>query len=227
MIGDITGKRRLPMSALNAFKRHDARRRAARLTPVLQNNDAGDNAVKSFIRSAYARCYGADIREFPPCLISFMDERGGLQAAVGYRAASAGALFLEQYLQHPVEVVLGRRLAHEAPREDIVEIGSLACRPGGMRDAVAGATVLLKDIGFQWAVFTATTMLHNSCLRLGFEPVVLGEARRELLHDSEAEWGSYYETRPRIIACDIGRSFTCLGGAGDAGIQHRAVCNAR
>jgi len=214
------------MTTSHAFRAHAAWRRAARLTPVLQNNDAGDSAVKSFIRSAYARCYGADIREFPPCLVSFMNERGGLHAAVGYRAASTGRLFLEQYLPHPVEAVLGRQLAHAVPRDDIVEIGSLACRPGGMRDAVAGATVLLKDIGFRWAVFTATTVLHNSCLRLGFEPVVLGEARRELLRDSEAEWGSYYETRPRIIACDIGRSFTCLGG-GDTGIQHQAVCNAR
>ncbi|SON78509.1 hypothetical protein XAP7430_200074 [Xanthomonas phaseoli pv. phaseoli] len=59
--------------------------------------------VERFIAAVYLRRYGAQLRSFLPQLLVYRDADGALMAAVGMRIGSAGALFVEQYLDEPAE----------------------------------------------------------------------------------------------------------------------------
>ena len=81
--------------------------------------------VERFITDIYAKSYNAEISVHYPILMSVRDEAGKLLAATGFRPAQSEPLFLEQYLDAPIEAVLN------APRSQIVEIGNLASQGGG------------------------------------------------------------------------------------------------
>lgn len=58
------------------------------------------------------------------------DANGELQAASGVQIASHGALYLENYLDNPIETLLTARLMQPVSRNTIVEIGNFAARDG-------------------------------------------------------------------------------------------------
>ena len=72
---------------------------------VLRAPGALRTSVESFIQSVYASSYGATIREFAPQLVC-LKANGKVIAAAGYRLATE-PLFLERYLDRPVEQLLG------------------------------------------------------------------------------------------------------------------------
>ena len=73
---------------------------------LIHGPGAGGRArVEQFIRTVYARQYDARLMEFAPVLVA--RELGSeIVAAAGYRRATE-ALFLEQYLDAPIESYLG------------------------------------------------------------------------------------------------------------------------
>src|SRR5688500_5530748 len=77
-----------------------------------------------FIRNRYAAVHGARPSDFPAFLSRMRSP--GVGAALGYRRASAGPLFLEAYLDEPIEDAVGRHLGASVSRDRIVEVGSLA-----------------------------------------------------------------------------------------------------
>ena len=83
----------------------------------------------------------------------------------------------------------------------MVEVGNLAAlAPGAARVLIIALTHYLAAQGFTWVVFTGTAMLLNSFQRLALSPVDLGVADPARLGEQQAEWGSYYATRPRVMA---------------------------
>jgi tetratricopeptide (TPR) repeat protein len=68
-------------------------------------------ALEGFIAARFQRAYGARLTHFLPHLLGLRDGAGEWQAAVGYADAAAGPLFLEQYLDAPVEELLEQALA--------------------------------------------------------------------------------------------------------------------
>jgi len=68
-------------------------------------DDAGRGAVEDYIRGVYARRFGARLDRFPPQLVS-LNAPEGIVAAAGYRSALEQPLFLERYLDRPVEQML-------------------------------------------------------------------------------------------------------------------------
>jgi len=171
--------------------------------------------VERFIRQSFARSHGADVRYFLPRLLSLHreDEDASLLAAFGTRPAESGRLFLESYLDRPIETVLSDRLGKTIPRGQVVEVGNLAARPGSTRLMIAALTALLHGEGFRWVVFTGAPRLHNSFLRMGLEPLILGPAGKERLPAADREgWGSYYDQSPRVFAGDIRHGLRFLLG---------------
>ena len=79
------------------------------------DGDAARPAVESFIRSVYARRFGAELLHFAPTLVSLRDERRRCSLPPATAARRTGRLFLETYLEAPIERVLA---AHHgaAPR---------------------------------------------------------------------------------------------------------------
>ena len=157
--------------------------------------------LERFVAERYERAYGARLTRFLPHLLGFGDEPEGWQAAVGFADAEAGPLFLEQYLDAPVEEVLERVLGEPVPRARIVEVGNFAATGGGTaRRVVPLFASFLRRLEFEIAVFTATRELRNTFRRLGLAPLELAPADPSRLPNGTDEWGTYYAHGPVVMA---------------------------
>ncbi|OGA05085.1 MAG: hypothetical protein A3F73_08680 [Gallionellales bacterium RIFCSPLOWO2_12_FULL_59_22] len=165
--------------------------------------DATDRAeIEQFIGEAFRQAYGAKLRRFKPCLMSLRDQDKRLVAACGFRSAAHGALFLETYLDRPVEAVLAEHAGFPVRRSEIIEVGNFSVvEPGMARYLIAAINDHLYNTSNQWAVFTTIPMLYNVFIKLGMHPEILGVAdRNRLAPEDRSEWGSYYEHKPQIMA---------------------------
>ena len=90
------------------------------------------------------------------------------------------------------------------PREEIVEVGNLAAfGSASARLLIVALTDLLVARGFRWVVFTGTPALLNSFRRLAPEPLALAPADPARMGEELADWGSYYASRPQLMAGEI------------------------
>lgn len=179
----------------------------APLVPGLGVHPPGDPAraeVEAFVRAVYRDHFGADVRAFAPTLVSLRDPLGTIVAAAGYRAAVDGPLFLERYLDAPIEARLAASGASRPERMRIVEVGHLAAGvPGEGRRLILMLGPHLAARGFRWVVGTLTEELRHLFMRLGIAPMALGIADPSVLGADAAGWGSYYDHRPIVLAGQI------------------------
>lgn len=161
--------------------------------------------LEAFIARRFREVYDAEVRHFMPRLFGLHDGRGELVAAFGLRSAQAQRLFLEHYLDEPVEVCVRRQFGLEASREEIVEVGNLAgASQGALRRLIPALTERLHDDGFRWLAFTGAAHLCNGFARLGLPLHVVAPAQPERLPASErALWGRYYDRQPAVMLGDI------------------------
>ncbi len=171
-------------------------------TAFSELHDPGRATLEGFIKKIFKRAYGAEIRHFMPRLMSLADRDSGLLAVCGVRQARMSELFLEHYMDQPVEKLLSERTGQPIRREEIVEIGNLAvAEPGMARQLLAGVIDHLHGTPAQWAVFTAIPSLRNSLAKLNVQLEVLCDARLDRLPEHErAGWGTYYEQNPQVMA---------------------------
>lgn len=182
----------------------DRMRRYSQLEPklvsVVSHDGPERQRVEHFIKHVYASSYQATIQVRYPLLMSVQDGAGNILAAVGFRPAALHALFLEQYLLAPVELLLTTP-ERATGRSGIVEVGNLASQgKGASLYLFTALAAYLRQNGYQWVVVTATRSLHQHFRRLGLQPQILGKATREKLAMHGEHWGSYYETDPVILA---------------------------
>ncbi|MBK1715384.1 hypothetical protein CKO43_21755 [Rubrivivax gelatinosus] len=164
---------------------------------VYPGEAGGRHQVEALVRRVYRERYRAEVREFAPAMVGLHDSAGALVAAAGYRPARDGALFLERYLDAPVEALLGEPVE----RARIVEVGHLAAaRAGEGRRLITRIGPHLAEQGYDWVVCTLTVELRHLFVRLGIAPVTLGVADPDLLGADAARWGSYYDHRPLVLA---------------------------
>jgi hypothetical protein len=166
--------------------------------------------LEAFIAARFAQQYGARIRHFMPILLGMEDSAGRLQAAIGLRHASEGGLFLERYLDLPIEEAIAQQAGLAPCRAQIVEVGNLAASGAGSGSPLIAAMMISAAIdqllaqGFDWGVFTGTGGLVGSLPRLGLAPLplplALGRADPARMGAEQAEWGSYYASQPRVMA---------------------------
>jgi hypothetical protein len=161
----------------------------------------GREPVERFVAAVYQQRFGAVVRQFAPVLVSLHDEQGERVAAAGYRPAQLGPLFLERYLPAPVQALLPAAAGRPPTREGIVEVGHLAAvRAGEGRRLIRLLGPHLASQGYEWAVSTLTQELRNLFVRMGVAPLALGVADSAALGDQAAQWGSYYDHRPLVLA---------------------------
>ncbi|MDP2695346.1 MAG: thermostable hemolysin [Gallionella sp.] len=164
---------------------------------------AADRAeVERFIGDIFHQAYGAEIKRFKPCLMSLRDHDNKLVAACGFRSAALEPLFLETYLDQPIEAVLAERVGFPVRRDNIVGVGNFSvAEPGMARYLITAINDHLHDTSNQWAVFTAVPVLRNAFIKMGMNPVMLGDANKSRLPPEEQEeWGSYYAQKPQVMA---------------------------
>jgi len=156
--------------------------------------------TETFIRNVFARHYGAAVSSFAPNLL-LLEQNERTIAVTGWRAASDESLFLERYLDLPIEQVMAKLAGQPVAREHIVEVGNLAAeKPGSSIHIILTLAKHLDRLGYKWVVFTATQELIGIFSRLGLPLLALAPADPNCLGDEAALWGSYYDTRPIVVA---------------------------
>lgn len=164
----------------------------------------GRGRLERYVHERYAAAYGADVRHFLTDLVAVVDVHDDLQGVIGTSFAEDGPLFLEQYLDEPVERPLSRALGAVAPRSRIAEVGNLASHvPGGGRVLVTAFSWFLHGNGAEWAVFTGTAALRNGFRRLRVPMLDLAPADAHAVRARRGEWGTYYDADPRVAAVRI------------------------
>ncbi len=160
-------------------------------------------ALEAYIRRQFSSTYGATVTGFLPVLSSMLCQEN-ISAVVGIRPAGDSNLFIEQYLNKPVEQVLNDTIPSNIIRQDIVEIGNLSAtrRSTTLFFFILQVTMLHKA-GFKWAVCAATDQVEQIMHKLNFATLDLGPADPARLGDKATHWGQYYETKPTVRAVDI------------------------
>jgi hypothetical protein len=159
------------------------------------------SACEGFIAARFQRAHGARIGHYSPHLLGVRDALGRWRAASGYTPADGRRLFLEQYLDAPVEEVLARHRGRAIERDGIVEVGNLAASSTGMARALIPLLARhLERLGYEWVVFTATRELRNTFARLDLHPVALAPADPARLRERDVDWGRYYDNDPVVMA---------------------------
>jgi len=203
------------MAASNSTETRDTSRTASRrnrriaigaqeLSLALVSESSEDRrAVEQSIMQKFERAYGAHLTHFLPDLLKLgtADELG---AVAGIRAARKEALFLEQYLDRPVEQAVARAFKTPVDRDSIVEIGNLAANvPGYAYTLFAALATILARAGFRWVVCTATPQVASMLSRMGLSARAICRADPSLLEADAADWGDYYASGPRVMAGDV------------------------
>lgn len=188
----------------------------ARLFDLTECRNADRAEVESFIRETFALAYGASVRGFMPRLLAVCLKNGDLLAAFGVRSAKEEKLFLENYLDQPIEQVIEEKTGVRLERGKIVEIGNLAAiYPGGVRWMIVALTVMLYEEGYEWVVFTGTSALRNGFNKLGLHPIEICPAQIGRLDaDEQARWGTYYDNKPTVMCGNIRQGFEAMRANG-------------
>lgn len=156
--------------------------------------------AEEFVRDVFARHYGARVSAFAPNL-TLLEQNQRVIAATGWRPAGDERLFLERYLDQPIEAAMAQLTERPVARERIVEVGNLAAdKPGSSIHVILTLAAHFDRLGYEWVVFTATRELVGIFSRLGLPLLALAPADPARLGDEAAAWGRYYETQPIIVA---------------------------
>ena len=155
--------------------------------------------AERFIAQVYRRNFRAHVDAFMPRLLVLRDEAGAIRGALGLRGAS-GRLFIERYLDVPIEQAIGTVAGEPVARESIVEVGHFSgLVPGTMRHLIVLLAERLHREGAEWFVFAGTRALRNTFRRMHLHPIRVASASPERLSPTErAAWGTYYDQDPSV-----------------------------
>ena len=197
------------INTANLYLRPDQIERVSKLTPAVVDItgrfQVERQRVETFIQDIYARSYDATISVDYPTLMSVRNLDGDILAAVGFRYAEDESLFLENYTGEPIDAVLN------TPRKQIVEIGNLASAGGGASIFLFAALAsYLNFNGIKYATVTGTDYLHRVFKRLGLDPKKICDASLAAVHSDGQNWGTYYDTNPRVLSGSVDHSVARL-----------------
>jgi len=158
-------------------------------------------AARQMIERRYATIHGAIpvVRYSQFCIVEPAGKPGP-SAALGFRLAGAERLFLEDYLDEPVERAICRAFNMSIDRERIVEIGAHASVRSRATIALWARAARHLDGLADVAVAVLTIQLRMMFERLGIAIHDLGDADPSRLPGGRGEWGRYYDQQPRVCA---------------------------
>lgn len=98
---------------------------------LFAQNEQEENELQQYIQREYSREFNATIPHFLPHLLGLYRADGVLIGACGLNRGDFGTLYLEHYLDAPIEVVIATQTGHSVLRNRLVEIGNFACSESG------------------------------------------------------------------------------------------------
>jgi len=155
--------------------------------------------VADYIAEKYKLVHEAQLNEFLPILVQMTRDEAPL-AAFGLQPGHYRPLFLEQYLDKPIEQHVAQVVNHPIDRCNLIEIGNLVITSNsyGPLLLVILASSLARA-GYEWMVFTATKQVSRLVRGMGFDPYYLIAADPERLGGAKANWGTYYNNNPGVM----------------------------
>lgn len=175
------------------------------------SGEHGRDDLEHYIHDRFAREYGADINRFMPCLLTFGTTQQ-VYATLGFRKATGHRLFLETYLDKPVEAELAEITGLQIVREKIIEVGNLAAtKPGSSAPLFAATACFLDRIGYEWVVISATPTVQNVFSKLRIPLISMADADESALPaDQKQLWGTYYRCHPQVMAVHVKTAHRCI-----------------
>ena len=156
-------------------------------------------ATQDHIKTVYWNAYGAKVCEFAPLLVVAKRQDGEILCAAGIRTARDG-FFSDAYLTSDFSTSLKRAAHIDVTADKIMEVVSLASTtPFPVLPMLDKMISWGRDNGMTCGVFTATTPLRRLLRRTGLGFVELASARASMVANP-SDWGSYYDTDPRVCA---------------------------
>ena len=146
----------------------------------------------------YLHVHGAQVRATYTETLAVSRE-GFTRAVLGYRRADAEDLFLERYLDVPIELCLSQALGRPVPRGSVIEIGNLAADDAFAMVALWASAANDLAGACEIAVATLTAPLRRMFTRMGVPLYVLAPATLDRAGDA-GEWGRYYASNPVVCA---------------------------
>ncbi len=170
---------------------------------VIAERSPERNQLEQAIARKFHSAFGAQISQFLPNLLR-LKISGELGAVAGVRTARSDTLFLEQYIDRPVQQIVAQAYATPVDRDQVVEIGNLAANLHGSSYVLfAVLATVLNQAGFRWVTCTATPRVEAMLTRMQFSYRTICSADAARLDDGSADWGQYYESRPSVIVGDL------------------------
>ena len=189
---------------------------------VVPRFDRLRSVVELEIQRLYRRRYGAVLDTFAPMMVAELTQVGTVECVAGLRFGHE-PLFLECYLDRPIEQVLEHHLCSEVERSQIVEVCHLAGAGSGRSlTFVRKLIAMLEATDVELAIFTATRPLRHLLRRSGLSLVELGAATIDRVPRPET-WGSYFEHDPRIMAVVARTTLGLLEQPMPTIVPHRAI----
>lgn len=169
-----------------------------------EQQNTGRVAIEKRISATYQQEFDAKLAHFMPMLVSANIPGQASHISFGLSAAGEQTLFLENYLTEPVEQALSSVANTEIDRASIVEVGNLAfTSTGNLRSDLAAIAYHCYELGYQYAVCTATRLLRLALAKTGMTPLYLGRARLVDAPQDGTRWGKYYDASPQIIGGNL------------------------
>ncbi|MCC7304924.1 MAG: thermostable hemolysin [Alphaproteobacteria bacterium] len=190
------------INTANLYLQEGRTRKISLLTPSVVNItgflEPERQRVEDFIKAIYKQSYNADITVSYPVIMSVRNADNDILAAVGFRYAQNEALFLERYTHDPVEKII------HCARSEIAEIGNLASAGRGASIFLFAALAsYLNNKNINYAAITGTDHLHHYFKKIGLDPRKICDADIGALGNPAENWGTYYDTRPRVLVGSV------------------------
>lgn len=164
--------------------------------------------IEHFIQQGFLNSYQAKVSVTMPHLLALCN--GTYKAALGIRNGQDD-LFIEQYLTGAIEQQ-SVFVTNNIERKDIVEIGHLFSNTQRFTLPLFMITaVSLFYLNYKYMVFSGTEKVVNLMAKSGVHCTHLCDARQNKIQTSTDEWGSYYETNPKVIAVSLSDVIALIG----------------
>ncbi|MCX2524727.1 thermostable hemolysin [Larsenimonas rhizosphaerae] len=175
--------------------------------------DADYPALCTRIKTRYQQVHDARLTYFHPHQF-VLDQGGQWRGSAGFSSARTAPLYLEQYLDDPIEALVSDHLGRPVARDGIIEVGNLVAASGYSRPLIAVLTRFFSSVNADVVVFTGTPLLLAAFYRLRIALISLGAALPERLSDMTTQWGRYYAHRPVVVAAPVAASLASLDRGG-------------
>jgi hypothetical protein len=160
--------------------------------------------LQNYIRALFLREFNANVPHFLPFLVGLYNQQNQLCGACGLNPAGLHHLYLEHYLDVPVEQAMLQQHGMTTSRAGFIEIGNFACAESGMaRILFAALCDKLYQQQFQYVVLTGTHKIRNVFARMHITPHILAEALPERVGIDAADWGAYYDNHPLVMVGEL------------------------